>query len=121
MRMGIPLLLLFGLMGSAAHVQAAPTHAVSRLYFDANNTLIGQGLRYCTGKTQHQGVASHANTRWIDVSYACQGDSTDVSYGSWVPAQLRQDFCTLYDACTSLIPWPEPGLPGTLGNGFYSD
>ena len=110
MRMGIPLLLLFGLMGSAAHVQAAPTHAVSRLYFDANNTLIGQGLRYCTGKTQHQGVASHANTR-----------STDVSYGSWVPAQLRQDFCTLYDACTSLMPWPEPGLPGTLGNGFYSD
>ena len=60
MRMGIPLLLLFGLVGGATEVHAAPTHAVSRLYFDASNTLIGQSLRSCTGRTQHLGAASHA-------------------------------------------------------------
>lgn len=121
MRMGIPLLLLFGLVGGATEVHAAPTHAVSRLYFDTNNTLIGQSLRYCTGRTQHQGAASHTNTRWIDVTYACNGDSTEVSYGGWVPADLRQDFCGLYDACTLLMPWPEHTLPGPLAPGFNSD
>lgn len=121
MRMGVPLFFLFGLLGSAADVHAVPPTAVSRLYFDANNNLIGQSMRYCDSKTQHLGIASQTNSRWIQVLYDCEGSSTDVGYGSWVPTDLKQDFCLLYEACTSPMPWPERTLPGTLSRGFYSD
>ncbi|MEN5101001.1 hypothetical protein [Stenotrophomonas sp. TWI809] len=121
MRIGIPLFLLFGLLGSAPDVHAVPLTAVTTLYFDANNNLIGQSMRYCNSNTQHQGVASRTNARWIQVSYACEGSSTHVGYGGWVPTDLKRDFCLLYEACTSLMPWPESTLPGPLSRGLYSD